>query len=98
MPLGVVFPAVTYVRITTRRIVSHDGTSAVRPMFQFSCWDPNSRVASELARDVITYWEGQGCRIEDDRGPFWQDGPRLHRRDLDVRLWASLEEEVSAAS
>lgn len=98
LPIKVVYPAVTYVRVATKRVHSHDGTSAVRPLFQFSCWDTSALVANELARELVDYWEGLGCFIEDDRGPFWEPAPKVHRRDLDVRLWAGLDEEVSAAS
>lgn len=98
LPLAVVYPAVTYVRVATRRVHSHDGTSAVRPLFQFSCWDPSAKQANVLARNLVEFWESAGCFIEDDRGPFWEPAPKIHRRDLDVRLWASLDEEVSEAS
>ena len=98
LPNGILFPAVTYARITTGRIRSHDGTSAVRPLFQLSCWDPSAKTASEVARELISYFEDARCLIQDDRGPFWEEGANVHRRDLDVLVWATLDEEVSASS
>lgn len=97
---SVVLPALTYVRVATERIRSHDGTSAVRPLFQVSVWGQSAKDASEVAIELVDAIEALRpfWPIEDDRGPFYENSLKLHRRDLDIRVWATLEEEVSPIS
>lgn len=96
---GTTFPAVTYLRIDTRRVRSHDGTSLVGPLFQISCWGSTPTQARELARAVVQAWDARigFALVEDDRDVN-EPNPKLFRRDVDVRLWAGLELEEPVLS
>jgi len=95
--LGTLMPCVTYQRISTRRLRSHDGTSAVQPLFQIDCWADSALSARVAGGDVIEIFEPQigHYMIDDDRGPRWDPDAKLYRRTVDVRVHTGAESEVS---
>lgn len=99
LPEGAVLPAVVYQRIDTQRVRSHDGTSLVGPLFQFSCWASTPLQARALARQVVQAWEARmGFALVTDDRDVPEPNPKLFRRVVDVRLWAGLEMDEPVSS
>jgi hypothetical protein len=99
LPQGTVLPAVVYQRILTGRLRGHEGTVLVGPLIQFTCWGHSARDANELGREVTASWENRlGEALVEDTRDSYEPAAKLYRRDVDVRLWASLEEELAELS
>jgi len=96
VPPKALFPAVTYRRVSARRIRSHDGTSLIGPLYQFTCWDTSAIVARQTARAVVEIWEPlmAECQIENHYETY-DPGQKLFGAIVDVRIWAH-EEEVAS--
>lgn len=93
LPLGVTLPAVTYQRVSTLRDRSHDGTSLIGPLYQFTCWDRTAKGAREIARDVIAVWEPliDRAQIQNTYESF-DPAQKLYGVRVDVRVWAHDED------
>jgi hypothetical protein len=99
LPQGTVLPAVVYQRILTGRLRAHEGTVLVGPLIQFTCWGHSARDAFDLGRAVTASWENRlGEALVEDTRDSYEPAAKLYRRDVDVRLWASLEEELAELS
>ncbi|MDP9301841.1 MAG: DUF3168 domain-containing protein [Actinomycetota bacterium] len=99
LPQGTQLPAVVYQRITTARLRAHEGTVLVGPLIQFTCWSNTARDAFDLGRAVVSSWENRlGEALVEDTRDGYEPGAKLYRRDVDVRLWASLDDELADLS
>ena len=96
---GTILPAITYQRVSTRRVRSHGGTSLVLPLYQVACWDATPVGARDVARDVIDAFESElGVWLVENQFEDFASEQKLYRVLIDVRLWAGVEEEVGAGS
>lgn len=97
IPEGATLPLVTYQRISTPRLRSHNGPSGLaHPRFQFNCWgrsyDEASRVAQQLVfgiegfRGLMAGVEVQAGFVEDERDDY-DTVTRQYRRMVDAILW-----------
>jgi len=100
LPLGkqdeVQLPAVTYQRVSTLRIRSHDGTSLLGPLYQITCWDSTSSGARALGRDVIDLYEPMiGLAYIENHLETFAPEQKLFAVIIDVRVWEGSEQEAS---
>jgi hypothetical protein len=96
---GKTLPAVTYGRVSTRRVRSHGGTSLVEPLYQITCWDATPGGAREVARAVVEVFEDEiGTALVENTLEGFAPAQKLSQVVVDVRLVAGLEEEVRTVS
>jgi len=77
LPQGVTLPAITYQRLSTPRVNSHDGPSGLAfPRFQINTWAETYAAAKTLADEIRAALDGttgvwdsvvvQRCELEDE--------------------------------
>jgi hypothetical protein len=89
-------PAITYLRVSTQRVRSHEGDSMIGALYQCTCWDATALGARALGREVAAEWASRigQARVENEFDHY-DPGQKLYARIVDVRVWTNQEEAAS---
>lgn len=98
-PLGAELPVLTYQRISTRWVRSHQGISVGFGLYQIVAWDRTASAARAARRELLGILEPMiGTAFVEDVRDGYDPERKVFRADLDVRWWADLDEEVGVSS
>lgn len=97
MPQGVTLPCLTYQRISTPRLHTHDKAGGTAyPRFQITAWDDNPKDVATLANTVRTCLDGfkgtvstvviQAILSDDDNDGYDAES-QIYWRNLDFFIW-----------
>jgi len=100
IPQGATLPCITYQRISTPRIVTHDSSGATgdltHPRFQFDAWATTQKEAKQIADGLRTVLHGKrgamgGVTIRsalaENEAPEFDQESELYRSRSDYIIW-----------
>lgn len=100
IPQGAVIPCLTYQRISTPRIVTHDSSGAtgdlISPRFQFDAWSETQKEAKAITDALRKVLHGKtgamggvtiGAALADAEEPGYDPASELFRGRSDYIIW-----------
>lgn len=96
LPQKPTLPALVYSRVSTKRVLTHDGPGPERPRIQVDCWASTPREAKDLAAAVRACLDAPELPPGDLLGSFLDNELDLHEPEsglyrvmADYFVWAA---------